>query len=113
MLRNANAFLSSLVAGVIVLAVFFFIMPWLLLVLAVMGILAAISVLFGRGRINITTIRIKSTLNGNLIQTVKTVSSNYERDTSGVGELRERSQEADIIIYPDGSIPEVVPKEDS
>ena len=113
MSHKAKAFFSSLIAGVIFLAMFFFIVPWLLLILAVMGIAAFASVLFGRGSINITTIRITNTPHGNLIQAVKTVSPTVEHEMVRNKELQEQSPNADITIYPDGSISEAVPKENS
>ena len=58
---KARGFFSSLIAGVIFLAVFFFIMPWLLLILAVMGIAVFDSVFLGRGRISITTVHLVNT----------------------------------------------------
>ena len=112
MLRNANTFFSSIIAGVTILAVFFFIMPWLLLVLAVAGIAVFASMFLGRGSINITTIRITNTPHGNLIQTVKTVSSTVEHRTREDRELQERNPDSDITIYPDGSISEVVVTEE-
>ena len=107
---KANGLFSSLIAGVIFLALFFFIMPWLLLILAVMGIAVFASVFLGRGRINITTVRITNTPHGNLIRTVKTVSSTMDHEMAG--ELRERIPDADITIYPEGAISEAVPEED-
>ena len=112
MSRIAKAFLSSLFAGVILLAVFFFIVPWLLLVLAVVGIAVFISVLFGRGRVNITTVRITNTPLGGLVRVVKTVSSTAGHKTGWDGELRERIPDADITIYPEGSDSDTVPEDD-
>ena len=105
MSRKTKAFFSSLIAGVIFFAMFFFIMPWLLLVLAVVGIAVFASVLLGRGSINITTVRITSTPHGNLIQTVKAVSQTVERETGRKVTLPERIPDTDITIYPDDSIP--------
>jgi len=99
-----SRFISPLFAGVTLLAVFFFIVPWLLLVLALIGIAVFSSVLFGRGKINITTIRITNTPHGNLIKTVKTMSTTMDHETGR--ELRERVTDADITIYPDSSISE-------
>jgi len=113
MSRKAKAFFSSLIAGVIFLVMFFFIVPWLLLILAVVGIAVLASVFLGRGSINITTVRITSTPHGNLVQTVKAVSSAVDQETGRDVALRERIPDTDITIYPDGSIPEAVPEEDS
>jgi hypothetical protein len=114
MLSKAKALFSSLVAGVIILAMLFFIVPWLLLVLAVVGIAVLASVLLGRGRINITTVRITNTQHGNLIQTVKTMSSTMEYEAGRNAALRERIADTDIItIHPDGSVSEAAPEEDS
>jgi hypothetical protein len=106
MSRKTKAFLSSLIVGVIFLAVFFFILPWLLIVLAVIAIAGLASVFFGRGSINITTVRITNTPHGNLIQTIKTVSPTVEYETCGDRELLERIPDTDITIYPDSSISE-------
>ena len=100
MLLNGKTILSSLVASVVFLAVFFFILPWLFLVLAVVLIAVLVSVFFRRGSINITTVRITNTPHGDLIRTIKTVSSTMERTTGR--ELRERLPDTDITIYPDG-----------
>ena len=112
MSRIAKAFLSSLFAGVILLAVFFFIVPWLLLVFAVVGIAVFASVFLGRGSVNITTVRITNTPHGNLIKTVKMVSPTVEHQTGWDGELRERTPDADITIYPDGSDSDTAPEDD-
>ena len=108
---KVKAFFSSLIAGVIFLAMFLFIVPWLLLVLAVIGIAVLASVFLRRGRINITTIRITKTPNGNLIHTVKTGSPTMESETGG--ELREHIPDIDITIHTDNSISEAAPEEDS
>ena len=113
MSRTAKAFFSSLIMGVIFLAVFFFIVPWLLLVLVLLGIAIFASAFLGRGSINITTVRLTNTPHGNLIQAVKTVSPTMKHETDRVVELRERIPDTDITIYPDGSIPEAVPEEHS
>ena len=109
MSRKAKAFFSSLIAGVIFLAVFFFIVPWLLLILAVVGIAAFVSVLLGRGSINITTIRITNTPHANLAQGMKRVVHKTGRDRG----LQEQIPDADITIYPDGSVSEAAPEENS
>ena len=111
MSRKIKVFFSSLIAGVIILAVFFLIVPWLLLVFAMVGIAVFTSVFLGRGRINITTIRITKTPHGNLINTVKTGPSTMERETGG--ELREHIPDIDITIHPDGSDSETAPEDDS
>lgn len=113
MSRKAKAFFSSLIAGVIFFAMFFFIVPWLLLILAVVGIAAFASVLLGRGSINITTIRITNTPHVNLVQDIKTVSPTVMHKTGRGRELQEQIPNTDITIYPDGSISEAVPKENS
>jgi hypothetical protein len=99
---NGKTFLSSLFVGVVFLAVFFFILPWLLIVLAVMGIAVFASVLLGRRSINIITVRITNTPHGNLIHTVRTFSPTVEHETGEDGEPRERVPDTDITIYPDG-----------
>ena len=104
MSRKAKAFFSSLIAGILFLAVFFFIVPWLLLILAVVGIAAFASVFLGRGSINITTIRITNTPHVNLVQDIKTVSPTMVHETGRDRKLQEQSQNTDITIYPDGSI---------
>ena len=108
MSRIAKTFLSSLFAGVIFLALFFFIVPWLLLVLVMVGIAVFASVFLGRGNINITTVRITNTPLGGLVRVVKTVSSTagYKTDR----ELREHIPDADITIYPDSSTSEAIPE---
>ena len=110
---KAKGLLSSLIAGVIFLAVFFFIMPWLILILAVMGIAVFASVFLGRGRINITTIRVTNTQHGNLIQTEKMVSPKVECETGWARELHEQIPDSVITIYPDDSILEAATEEDS
>ena len=100
MSSKAKAFFSSLIAGVIFLAMFFFIVPWLLLILAVVGIAVFASLLLGRGSINITTIRI-------------TNSPKVEQKAGMSREILGQDPDTDITIYPDGSIPEAVPEEDS
>ena len=110
MSHKIKAFFSYLIAGVIILAMFFFIVPLLLLVLAVVGIAVFTSVFLKRGRINITTIRITKTPHGNLIHTVKTRSPTMERETGGDRELRERIPDIDITIHPDSSASEVAPE---
>ena len=113
MSRIAKAFLSSLFAGVILLALFFFVVPWLLLVLVMVGIAVFASVFLGRGRIDITTVRITNTPHGNLIKTVKMVSPTMEHQAGWDGEIRERISDADIIIYPNGSDSDTAPEDDS
>ena len=110
MSRKAKASFSFLIAGVIFLAMFFFIVPWLLLILTVVGIAIFASMFLGRGSINITTVRITNTPHGNLIQAVKTVSPKVEHETGRKVELLERTPDTDITIYPDGSIPEAIPE---
>ena len=110
---QGKAFFSSLIAGIIFLAMFFFIVPWLLLILAVVGIAAFASVLLGRGSINITTIRIKNSPHVNLVKDIKTVSPMAEHEMGRDVALRERIPDTDITIYPDGSIFEAAPEENS
>ena len=113
MSRKAKAFFSSLVAGVIFFAIFFFIVPWLLLILALVGIAAFVSVLLGRGSINITTIRITNTPHVNQVQDVKTVSPTVVHEAGRNRELQEQIPNTDITIYPNSSISETIPTENS
>ena len=110
MSRKINAFFSSLIAGVIFLAVFFIIVPWLLIVLVVVGIAIFASMFLGRGSINITTVRITNTTHGNLVRAVKTISSTVGHKTGA--ELLEQTP-IDITIHPDGSASETAPENDS
>ena len=110
---KANVFFSSLIAVVLFLAMFFFIVPWLLLILAVVGIAAFVSVLLGRGSINITTIRITNTPHDHLVQDIKTVSSTVALETGRDRKLQEQIPDTDITIYPGCLISETVPKENS
>ena len=113
MSRTGKAFFSYLIAGVIFLTMLFFILPWLLLILAVVGIAALASVLLGRGSINITTIRITNSPHVNLAQDIKTVLPMAEHEMDRDETLQERIPDIDITINPDGSISGAVPKENS
>ena len=113
MSRITKAIFSSLVASVILFAAFFFILPWLLLVLAVVVIAVLASVFLRRGSISFTTVRITNTPNGNFIKTVRTVSPTVEHETSGSIGLLERTSDTDITIYPDGTVYEAISEEDS
>ena len=106
MSRKIKAFFSFLIAGIIFLAMFFFVVPLLLLILVVVGFIAFASVFLGRGRINITTIRITN----NRGQNIRTVSSTGMHEAGRVRELH--NPDADITIYPDGSTSEDSSKKD-
>jgi len=109
MSRKIKAFFSFLVAGAVLLAMFFFVVPLLLLILAVAGLIAFVSVLLGRGRINITTIRITNTPHVNRGQDIRVSPAGPHEIGRGRGL---HNPEADFTIYPDGSTSEDSAKKD-